>query len=682
MATSGSCSIVESNWGKRSIVFAVSVSGSSIKWTLTVKGELDIWYSTKLVAQIAGTTVKSYDWTNYTTRQFPTGKYKDSSGNYVTSVSGSYSYSGSGRFTCSLTGAIYNSSIPLSASFELEAGGSTPVTDEFTFSATGGTVGETGTLAISGPSARQRYTVTVQCGNSAVITLGTDYVPGSYSYVIPSGLQVGMGARGTAGIAYFQCHETTTSAIKKTLTAIDTIYASESSMSGGTVSVVLYDPPNYSSSTIYNKGDLTKHNSVVYQCLVDGTTGTWNNSKWIIFPLADVPLANRAQMVMSWSGAHASDGATIQHIIANYGSHSEIIPNQVGANGTYLIHYVPNSGEVEFSITVVDSRGFKYTTEEPAVYTMIQYDAPRITSMYAYRCKFKRTMPTEYDSTVTYNANDIVTHEYKDYYCLQNGTTGTWNPARWKEFGMFNSINTYNNGDVATYKAVNYVCNHNGTTGAWNPARWNISQTLNSYSRDDEGTEIEVTFTWEYTDLDGQNQIESSNLAKRSAVELNFITIQENLDPSVVYHFGTTGDPYSIDHSYQIRLMITDTLLSTATKIVVVGSESAIMDFYKDGTGMAIGKVSEEGHLLDIGLPTQIMTPTSSERVDERGIWIGDPFGQEQGNGLLIDTSGSNIDIYKVYNGKKIRIPAVFVQSSEPSSSEYALKVGDLWIET
>ena len=37
-----------------------------------------------------------------------------------------------------------------------------------------------------------------------------------------------------------------------------------------------------------------------------------------------------------------------------------------------------------------------------------------------------------YDSTQTYNADDVVMYNYKMYKCITDGVTGTWDPTKWE----------------------------------------------------------------------------------------------------------------------------------------------------------------------------------------------------------------------------------------------------------
>ena len=41
----------------------------------------------------------------------------------------------------------------------------------------------------------------------------------------------------------------------------------------------------YDSSKTYNKGDLCIKNRRIFECNTNGTTGTWNSSKWDIVPI-------------------------------------------------------------------------------------------------------------------------------------------------------------------------------------------------------------------------------------------------------------------------------------------------------------------------------------------------------------------------------------------------------------
>ncbi len=74
------------------------------------------------------------------------------------------------------------------------------------------------------------------------------------------------------------------------------------------------------------------------------------------------------------------------------------------------------------------------------------------------------------------------------------------------------------------------------------------------------------------------------------------------------------------DLSYDFRLDVTDAINSPGTEYATIGTAFTLVDYYSDGTGMAIGKVAEKPGVLEMGIPidmsaekiTNLATPTSN----------------------------------------------------------------------
>lgn len=80
----------------------------------------------------------------------------------------------------------------------------------------------------------------------------------------------------------------------------------------------------------------------------------------------------------------------------------------------------------------------------------------------------------------------------------------------------------------------------------------------------------------------------------------------KTLDVTSLSYKDTTGVisglTFSEEHSYDLILWVGDKLGNEARRPDTLATEFRLMDFYKDGTGMAIGKVAEQGNLFDVGL--------------------------------------------------------------------------------
>ena len=95
----------------------------------------------------------------------------------------------------------------------------------------------------------------------------------------------------------------------------------------------------------------------------------------------------------------------------------------------------------------------------------------------------------------------------------------------------------------------------------------------------------------------GFSSVNSKN-AKTVKVTLNGVTNTVNLS---AYTFDTTTTFTNVptDNTLTGQLTLTDSY-TTVTKDAVLPTVAVTLDFYKDGNGIAMGKVAEEGSLLDV----------------------------------------------------------------------------------
>lgn len=81
------------------------------------------------------------------------------------------------------------------------------------------------------------------------------------------------------------------------------------------------------------------------------------------------------------------------------------------------------------------------------------------------------------------------------------------------------------------------------------------------------------------------------------------------LDITSLTYNNTTGVisglTFSEEHSYDLILLVGDKLGNEARRSDTLATEFRLMDFYQNGTGMAIGKVAESSNLFDVGLNTK-----------------------------------------------------------------------------
>jgi hypothetical protein len=112
-----------------------------------------------------------------------------------------------------------------------------------------------------------------------------------------------------------------------------------------------------------------------------------------------------------------------------------------------------------------------------------------------------------------------------------------------------------------------------------------------SLARQSDGTTVIATLKGGFAAVNNKN-------AKTIKVTLNGVP---NTVTTSAYTFDTTTTftNVSTDQTFTSTLTLTDAY-TTVTKDAVLPTVAVTMDFYKDGNGIAMGKVAENGNLLDI----------------------------------------------------------------------------------
>ncbi len=121
-----------------------------------------------------------------------------------------------------------------------------------------------------------------------------------------------------------------------------------------------------------------------------------------------------------------------------------------------------------------------------------------------------------------------------------------------------------------------------------------------SLARQTDGTTVKAIVKGGFAAVNNKN-------SKTIKVTLNGKT--ETITPDA-YIFDNTDNPItftnvSTDQTFTGTLTLTDSY-TTVTKTAVLPTVAVTMDFYKDGNGIAMGKVAESGNLLDVAWPTKV----------------------------------------------------------------------------
>lgn len=119
-------------------------------------------------------------------------------------------------------------------------------------------------------------------------------------------------------------------------------------------------------------------------------------------------------------------------------------------------------------------------------------------------------------------------------------------------------------------------------------------------TENDQGEYVQVTFSASATPLNNKNttayvlEYKKATESQYTAVDLGYEKTYSITDGTCIFEADTGA-------TYDIRLTLTDAFNGVSTS-TVASTAFTIMHFKADGTGMAIGKVSEEPHTLDIAM--------------------------------------------------------------------------------
>ncbi len=124
---------------------------------------------------------------------------------------------------------------------------------------------------------------------------------------------------------------------------------------------------------------------------------------------------------------------------------------------------------------------------------------------------------------------------------------------------------------------------------------------------DDEGDHMMISYETMLSDVGGKNG-GSLAIYYKASNEVNWITaVYEESIPYVISNTITVSG-ISTDNTYDVRIDLADSFVSSSRSAQVPTAAVAI-DFLADGTGMGVGKVAEQHHLLDVGWNTRFREP-------------------------------------------------------------------------
>ena len=131
----------------------------------------------------------------------------------------------------------------------------------------------------------------------------------------------------------------------------------------------------------------------------------------------------------------------------------------------------------------------------------------------------------------------------------------------------------------------------------------------NTFTVDEaEGTTLRIIPTYSYTSLPGNSL--SSKTVSGNNLSLTLGNSEEAVYLGKPTSSGAVGK-FSTDNSFVITVKVTDLVGYTTTITVNVPTGITVLDVYKDGKGLAIGKVAEKSDTLDIAYKNLILNGQS-----------------------------------------------------------------------
>lgn len=251
----------------------------------------------------------------------------------------------------------------------------------------------------------------IRCGNGSQIYLGQkagveSETTGYERFQIPKSLMDDIGAESLSGTAYIEIFTEIWDTNWREYDDVGwsdpyshTITVPFQNLEPFNVTAAIYNPPEYSDQFNYSVGDLvsmpdtsqTPPVNVIYIC-IENTTGAWDSTKWSVYALPDIPLANRTQFEVTWQNAIASRGSYISRVRVRYAGMIKTAENPA-QSGTCILGTVPASGNVNFEVIATDARGFEGYGSYNGL-DILAYERPNISEFLVTRYNYDTTTQT------------------------------------------------------------------------------------------------------------------------------------------------------------------------------------------------------------------------------------------------------------------------------------------------
>lgn len=124
-----------------------------------------------------------------------------------------------------------------------------------------------------------------------------------------------------------------------------------------------------------------------------------------------------------------------------------------------------------------------------------------------------------------------------------------------------------------------------------------------------DGTKVRVSVTGSVSPVGGKNSIGCGIFYRLSTAEAWTTSIAlADTNYTVSTNNWLLSQTFDALKSYDIKVRLTD-FFGYVEQVVSVGTKQVLMDFYRDGSGIAFGKVAESSEMVEFGWPVALAEP-------------------------------------------------------------------------
>lgn len=288
---------------------------------------------------------------------------------------------------------------------------------------------------------------------------------------------------------------------------------------------------------------------------------------------------------------------------------------QVGTSSQTATGTIPSSVKPTISsVTLNDAMGYystvgSYVYSKSKIHGVINASAGSGSSISSYSTSINSQTLT--GSTFTTSVLSTTgTNTYTTTVTDARGRTATYS-------GTFNVI-AYSPPAINTFTIVR--CDSSGT-------------------QDDSGNYVKINISAKITSLNSTNS-KSYVLSYKLSSASTYTTLISDATSYTYTLTDSVQSGFSSSNSYDFKLVVTDSYGST-TQSINIPTASVVMDFYNDGTGVAIGKVAETPNKFDVAYDTQVNGEVVVDSIRSKNMLNLESWGTQTINGITFTNNGN-----------------------------------------